>query len=258
VAGGPRQRLQPSRWLILPRASVSSRSKLRGLLEQPITPVRPEGPAGPPAGSAQCLAFLVGVKRGSRKTPPWAKAGQPGGAQRLQLSASPAAGTTFRRRPRCSRSRSGESRQRRCGDRQTPAPQLPNPAGRGVDAIGAGPGQGAPNWCLSHTPGRCRTKHNLMEELAKVRRIIEPAGASAAALESLLVLECQPGVRMACARRWPSRAPRPHRRGAHKLDGSARGGVPWRGLGSRVCRSALVGAGEGIGDLRRFNSFEFV
>jgi len=42
--------------LILPEASVSSRSKLRGCWSKPIT-ASGQSPAGPPAGSAQCLAF---------------------------------------------------------------------------------------------------------------------------------------------------------------------------------------------------------
>jgi len=57
---------------------------------------------------------------------------------------------------------------------------------------------------------------------------------------------------MACARRWPSRAP-PASTGVvlHKLDGSARGGVPWpvprgTGLPSRF----VCAVRKAIGDLR--------
>jgi fused signal recognition particle receptor len=110
---------------------------------------------------------------------------------------------------------------------------------------------------LVDTAGRLQTKHNLMEELAKVRRIIDRL-APDAAVESLLVLDAsqgQNGLRQAMAF---AKAAGLTGVVLTKLDGSARGGVALAVASEAGLPIRFVGAGEGIRDLRPFNSFEFV
>jgi fused signal recognition particle receptor len=131
-----------------------------------------------------------------------------------------------------------------------------DPAAVVYDAIGAARSRGT-ELVLVDTAGRLQTKHNLMEELSKVRRIVDKL-APEAVVESLLVLDAsqgQNGLRQAMA--FASAA------GLTgvvltKLDGSARGGVALAVASEADLPIRFVGAGEGIRDLRPFNSFEFV
>ncbi|MCP9836418.1 signal recognition particle-docking protein FtsY [Cyanobium sp. N.Huapi 1H5] len=131
-----------------------------------------------------------------------------------------------------------------------------DPAAVVYDAIGAARSKGT-ELVLVDTAGRLQTKHNLMEELGKVRRTITKL-APEAAVESLLVLDAsqgQNGLRQAMA--FASAA------GLTgvvltKLDGSARGGVALAVASEAGLPIRFIGAGEGIRDLRPFNSFEFV
>jgi fused signal recognition particle receptor len=131
-----------------------------------------------------------------------------------------------------------------------------DPAAVVYDAIGAARSRGT-ELVLVDTAGRLQTKHNLMEELSKVRRIVDKL-APEAVVESLLVLDAsqgQNGLRQAMA--FASAA------GLTgvvitKLDGSARGGVALAVASEAGLPIRFIGAGEGIRDLRPFNSFEFV
>ncbi|WP_094511193.1 signal recognition particle-docking protein FtsY [Synechococcus sp. MW101C3] len=131
-----------------------------------------------------------------------------------------------------------------------------DPAAVVFDAIGAASAKGT-ELVLVDTAGRLQTKHNLMEELSKVRRIVDRL-APQASVESLLVLDAsqgQNGLRQAMA--FASAA------GLTgvvltKLDGSSRGGVALAVASEAGLPIRFVGAGEGIRDLRPFNSFEFV
>ncbi|MEB3361980.1 MAG: signal recognition particle-docking protein FtsY, partial [Synechococcaceae cyanobacterium] len=136
-----------------------------------------------------------------------------------------------------------------------PSPHA-DPAAVVYDAIGAARSRGS-ELVLVDTAGRLQTKHNLMEELAKVRRIVDRL-APEAAVESLLVLDAsqgQNGLRQAMAF-----APAAGLTGVvlTKLDGSARGGVAIAVAHDAGLPIRFVGAGEGVRDLRPFNSFEFV
>ncbi|SBO44106.1 signal recognition particle-docking protein FtsY [Cyanobium sp. NIES-981] len=131
-----------------------------------------------------------------------------------------------------------------------------DPAAVVYDALGAAKAQGT-ELVLVDTAGRLQTKHNLMEELAKVRRIVDKL-APDAAVESLLVLDSsqgQNGLRQAMAF-----AAAAGLTGVvlTKLDGSARGGVALAVASEAGLPIRFIGAGEGIRDLRPFNSFEFV
>jgi len=131
-----------------------------------------------------------------------------------------------------------------------------DPAAVVFDAIGAAQAKGT-ELVLVDTAGRLQTKHNLMEELSKVRRIIDRL-APEAAVQSLLVLDAsqgQNGLRQAMAF---AKAAGLTGVVLTKLDGSARGGVALAVASEAGLPIRFVGAGEGIRDLRPFNSFEFV
>lgn len=131
-----------------------------------------------------------------------------------------------------------------------------DPAAVVFDAIGAAQAKGS-ELVLVDTAGRLQTKHNLMEELAKVRRIVDKL-APEAAVESLLVLDAsqgQNGLKQAMAF---ARAAGLTGVVLTKLDGSARGGVALAVSSEARLPIRFIGAGETIRDLRPFNSFEFV
>ena len=131
-----------------------------------------------------------------------------------------------------------------------------DPAAVVFDAIGAARSKNV-ELLLVDTAGRLQTKHNLMEELAKVRRIIDRL-APEAQVESLLVRDSsqgQNGLRQAMAFAAAAQLT-----GVilTKLDGSAKGGVALAVAAETGLPIRFIGAGEGLRDLRPFNSFEFI
>ena len=131
-----------------------------------------------------------------------------------------------------------------------------DPAAVVFDAIGAARSRKS-DLLLVDTAGRLQTKHNLMEELQKVRKIIDRL-APEAKVESLLVLDAsqgQNGLRQAMAF---AQAAGLTGVVITKLDGTARGGVALAVSSEAELPIRFIGAGEGIRDLRPFNSFEFV
>ena len=110
---------------------------------------------------------------------------------------------------------------------------------------------------LVDTAGRLQTKNNLMDELAKIKKIIDKKVPDAI-VESLLVLDAsqgQNGLKQA-----KSFAKSANLSGAiiTKLDGTSRGGVSLAVAEEVDLPIRFIGAGEGIKDLRPFNSYEFV
>jgi len=131
-----------------------------------------------------------------------------------------------------------------------------DPAAVVFDAIGAAQSKDT-ELLLVDTAGRLQTKHNLMEELAKIRTIIDRKAPNAT-IESLLVLDAsqgQNGLRQALAF---AQAAQLTGVVLTKLDGSAKGGVALAVASEARLPIRFIGAGEGIRDLRPFNSFEFV
>ncbi|MEB3225134.1 MAG: signal recognition particle-docking protein FtsY [Synechococcus sp.] len=110
---------------------------------------------------------------------------------------------------------------------------------------------------LVDTAGRLQNKKNLMDELAKIRRIVDKK-APDARVESLLVLDAtlgQNGLRQA---QVFSEAAKLSGVVLTKLDGTARGGVALAVSQQLGLPIRFIGAGEGIEDLRPFSSYEFV
>ena len=113
------------------------------------------------------------------------------------------------------------------------------------------------NYLLVDTAGRLHTKQNLMDELAKIRRIIDKKAPNAQ-VESLLVLDAtlgQNGLRQA---EVFSQAAKLSGVVLTKLDGTAKGGVAIAVAQQLNLPIRFIGAGEGIEDLRPFSSYEFV
>jgi len=110
---------------------------------------------------------------------------------------------------------------------------------------------------LVDTAGRLQNKKNLMDELSKVRRIIDKKAPNAK-IESLLVLDAtlgQNGLRQA---EVFSQAAQLSGVVLTKLDGTAKGGVALAVVQQLGLPIRFIGAGEGIEDLRPFSSYEFV
>jgi fused signal recognition particle receptor len=134
--------------------------------------------------------------------------------------------------------------------------QNTDPAAVVFDAITAAQSRNA-NLLLVDTAGRLQNKKNLMDELSKVRRIIDKK-APDARIESLLVLDAtlgQNGLRQA---QVFAEAAKLTGVVLTKLDGSAKGGIALAVAEQMGLPIRFIGAGEGIKDLRPFSSYEFV
>ncbi|MBW4624935.1 MAG: signal recognition particle-docking protein FtsY [Brasilonema octagenarum HA4186-MV1] len=110
---------------------------------------------------------------------------------------------------------------------------------------------------LVDTAGRLQNKKNLMDELSKIRRIIDKKAPNAK-IESLLVLDAtlgQNGLRQA---EIFSQAAQLSGVVLTKLDSTAKGGVALAVVQQLGLPIRFIGAGEGIEDLRPFSSYEFV
>jgi fused signal recognition particle receptor len=107
------------------------------------------------------------------------------------------------------------------------------------------------------TAGRLHTQANLMEELAKIKRVIEKA-APGAPHETLLVLDANNGQNALVQAKQFHQALGVTGVILTKLDGTAKGGVVV-GLAHELRLPVLaIGVGEKMGDLRGFSTSEFV
>jgi fused signal recognition particle receptor len=107
------------------------------------------------------------------------------------------------------------------------------------------------------TAGRLHTRVNLMEELKKVKRIMgrELAGAPQ---EILLVLDATTGQNAVIQAKTFQKEIGVTGIVLTKLDGTAKGGVVVRIAGELGLPVRYIGVGEGMDDLRSFNSSDFV
>jgi fused signal recognition particle receptor len=131
-----------------------------------------------------------------------------------------------------------------------------DPAAVVFDAIGAARARGI-DVMMADTAGRLPTQLNLMEEIAKVRRVIqkaEPTGPH----EVLLVLDANIGQNAIAQVKAFDKAINVTGLVVTKLDGTAKGGV--LAAIARQCPKPVrfIGVGEGIDDLQPFRAREFV
>ncbi|CBN58120.1 MULTISPECIES: signal recognition particle-docking protein FtsY [Kamptonema] len=131
-----------------------------------------------------------------------------------------------------------------------------DPAAVVFDAIAAAQSRNT-ELLIVDTAGRLQNKKNLMDELSKIRRIIDKK-APGAVVESLLVLDAtlgQNGLRQA---EVFSEAAQLSGVVLTKLDGTAKGGVALAVVQQLGLPIRFIGVGESIEDLRPFSSYEFV
>ena len=109
---------------------------------------------------------------------------------------------------------------------------------------------------LADTAGRLHTKSNLMDELAKVRRVAEKGAGKVT--ETLLVVDATTGQNGLMQAREFGEATDVTGVVLTKLDGSAKGGIVFAIETEMGIPVKLVGIGETIGDLVDFDPDEFV
>ena len=130
-----------------------------------------------------------------------------------------------------------------------------DPAAVVFDAVQSAAAKGT-DLVICDTAGRLHTKHNLMAELAKIRRSVEKA-CPAASVETLLVLDAITGQNaISQASQFIEAA------GASgiiltKLDGTAKGGSVISVKQKLGLPVRFVGVGEGMDDLMEFSARDF-
>ena len=131
-----------------------------------------------------------------------------------------------------------------------------DPAAVIFDAISAARARGI-DIVLADTAGRLPTQLHLMEEIAKVRRVIQKAEPSGPH-ETLLVLDANIGQNALAQVKLFDQAIQLSGLIVTKLDGTAKGGV--LAAIARQCPKPVrfIGIGEGIDDLRPFAARDFV
>ena len=111
---------------------------------------------------------------------------------------------------------------------------------------------------LLDTAGRLQNKQNLMEELRKVRKIIDQGMPEGSHLESLLVLDATTGQNALKQASVFQETVDLSGVVLTKLDGSAKGGVILTIAQEYKLPVKMVGVGEGIDDLKDFHAREFI
>jgi fused signal recognition particle receptor len=123
------------------------------------------------------------------------------------------------------------------------------------DAVEAGRARGR-DVVIVDTAGRLHTQGNLMDELAKIRRVI--AGrVEDAPHETLLVVDATTGQNGVQQARLFAEAAGVTGVALTKLDGSAKGGVAIPIAHELGIPVKLVGVGEGLDDLRPFDAHDY-
>ena len=110
---------------------------------------------------------------------------------------------------------------------------------------------------LVDTAGRLHTKINLMEELKKVRRIMERE-LPGAPHEVLLVLDATTGQNAIAQAKMFTKTVGVTGIVLSKLDGTAKGGILVAISNELKIPIRYIGIGEKIDDLREFNARDFV
>ena len=130
-----------------------------------------------------------------------------------------------------------------------------DPAAVAYDAIEAAAARGR-DVVIVDTAGRLHTQTNLMDELAKVRRVIERR-LPGAPHETLLVVDATTGQNGLQQARLFGQAVDVTGVALTKLDGSAKGGVALAIAHELGLPVKLVGVGEGLDDLRPFDARDY-
>ncbi|MGB5316442.1 MAG: signal recognition particle-docking protein FtsY [Robiginitalea sp.] len=131
-----------------------------------------------------------------------------------------------------------------------------DPASVAFDSLSAAVSQGA-DVVLIDTAGRLHNKVNLMNELTKIKRVMQKVIPDAPH-EVLLVLDGSTGQNAFEQARQFTKATEVTSLAVTKLDGTAKGGVVIGISDQFRIPVKYIGVGEGIEDLQVFNKYEFV
>jgi fused signal recognition particle receptor len=131
-----------------------------------------------------------------------------------------------------------------------------DPASVAFDALSSAKAQGA-DVVIIDTAGRLHNKVNLMNELSKIRRVMEKV-IPGAPHEVLLVLDGSTGQNAFEQAKQFSVATNINALAITKLDGTAKGGVVIGISDQMKIPVKYIGVGEGINDLQLFNREEYV
>ena len=131
-----------------------------------------------------------------------------------------------------------------------------DPASVAYDAVASGLSQGVDHVIID-TAGRLHNKVNLMNELAKIKRVIQKS-ITDAPHEVLLVLDGSTGQNAFEQARQFSQATEITALAITKLDGTAKGGVVLGICDQMQVPVKYIGVGEGMEDLQEFRPKEFV
>ena len=131
-----------------------------------------------------------------------------------------------------------------------------DPASVIYDAVGAFKARDC-DILIVDTAGRLHNKKNLMEELSKMNRIIDKE-LSDTCRENFIVLDGTTGQNAINQAREFGEVANLTGIVLTKLDGTAKGGIAVAIVSELNIPVKYIGVGEGIDDLERFNSDEFV
>ncbi len=131
-----------------------------------------------------------------------------------------------------------------------------DPASVAFDALSAGVAQGA-DVVIVDTAGRLHNKVNLMNELTKIKRVMDKV-VSEAPHEILLVLDGSTGQNAFEQAKQFTKATEVNALAITKLDGTAKGGVVLGISDEFQVPVKYIGVGEKMEDLQVFNKMEFV
>ncbi len=130
-----------------------------------------------------------------------------------------------------------------------------DPGAVAFDTIAAAKARGA-DLVIIDTAGRLHTRHNLMEELKKVHRIVERQAADYER-RTLLVIDGVSGQNAVTQAKSFTGAVRCDGVMITKLDGSARGGMVLAIAGDLGLPTWFVGTGESVEDISEFDAAAF-
>lgn len=131
-----------------------------------------------------------------------------------------------------------------------------DPSAVAFDAVKAGVDSGV-DIIIIDTAGRLHTKINLMNELTKIKRVVQKVVAEGPH-EVLLVLDGSTGQNAVIQAREFTKATEVTALAVTKLDGTAKGGVVIGISDEFKIPVKYIGVGEKVDDLQIFNKMEFV
>jgi fused signal recognition particle receptor len=230
------------------RKALTDTTQLREALQQAVTDLlAPLAQSLETAGKQPYVIMLAGVN-GAGKTTTIGKL-----AWRLQAEGKSvliAAGDTFRAAAREQLAEWGERNKV-----QVIAQAGGDPAAVIFDAVNAARARGI-DVVLADTAGRLPTQLNLMEEIRKVKRVIDKA-LPGAPHEILLVLDANTGQNAVAQVKAFDDALGVTGLALTKLDGTARGGVIAAIAKERPIPIRYIGVGEQLDDLQPFDAEDF-